>query len=730
MNQKKPQDKNLYVALGIVGILFMLFFSCHAGKYVIEHPGTSLFSGMLNAFSHMTSAPLDIFPLSSYTFQAIGMIGLVALFIFMYIKIDNERNKGMMPGKEAGSAKWETDYNKFNKKYTDPQGSTDHNGPFNMILSKDVFFNMNTRQTLMNNNSLVIGGAGSGKSRFIVKPNILQCNTNYVITDPAGELLASTGKFLESQGYEIKIFNLVEMQKSHCYNPFNYIREGDNEGVLTMIDCLITNTTPPNTKGGDQFWVKSETALLQALCFYLIECRPKEERNFHEVMRLLRAAEIDENNPDKHSKLDDLFERVRMENPDSIAYKQYMTFKMGAGKTLKSILISCGVRLTVFNLPQVSALTNTDTLDLASMGTGKKALFVITPQAENTYNFLVSMLYSQLFQTLYFEGGKRMQTHGTTMLERDIRFMLDEFVNIGQIPNFTNKLATMRKYGLSCCIIIQNIAQLKPLYEDWETIIGNCDQIVFLGGSEYSTLEYLSNILGISTVTIRNNSRSRGKSNGSSLSWNRTQRKLLNPDELGNIPNSKCVIKIRSLSPFLTDKYDYTKHPNYKYTGDASEKYQYVNNLNNSKPQDTAEALLRAEELKRRTTKSANGKGSSRDKLYSVPIPFSAFVNAYDVDNAEKMFKRFSFVETYNLNTAPAINKAAEVIVSKHLSENMDKETVVTAVNMTKNETGKTVKEPVPVVNEKPTEKSPLTDKIIQVNTSQSESNINNWDFN
>lgn len=735
MPTKKQQDKSLYIAFGAIGIIFLLFYACHAGKYVYLHPNAGVFDGLLNAFSHMSENPLDISPLSQYTFQAVGILGAIAAFIYLVIKIDKDRNKNMMPGKESGSAKWYTNYNEYNKKYTDPIGTTAHNGPNNMILSQDVFMNMDSRKTLFNNNVLVIGGSGSGKSRFYVKPNILQANTNYVITDPAGELLLSTGKFLESQGYEIKVFNLVEMAKSHCYNPFNYIR--DDEGVLTMIDCLIANTTPPNTRGGDQFWVKSETALLQALCFYLIKYRPKEDQNFHQVMRLLRAAEIDENNPDKHSQLDDLFERVRIQDPDSIAYKQYMTFKMGAGKTLKSILISCAVRLTVFNLPQISALTNVDTIDLASMSTGKKALFVITPQASDTYNFLVSMLYSQLFETLYYEGNVRAQTCGSEMLERNVRFLLDEFVNIGQIPLFTKKLATMRKYGISSSVIIQNIAQLKPLYEDWETIIGNCDSLIFLGGHEYSTLEYISNILGISTITVKNSSRSRGRSSNSSQSWNHTQRKLLNPDEIGNISNKNCIIKIRSLDPFLTPKYDYPKHPNYKYTGDVDPKNKYINTLNNNKPQNSAESLLRAEEMKRRIAKRSAESISQKDKLYSEPIPFSTFVQTFDIENAEAMFNKFSFVETYNLNVAPEINKVAETIVAKQLASKISSDDLRSAIKATSEE--KAIKASkdfqdnaaadVVVINDKPSINVSLTDNIIRISPEQASESANNWSF-
>lgn len=724
----KKQDKTLYYILGFVGIAFALFYACHAGKYAYQHTGADVFAGLLNAITHMTDNPLDIFPLSQYTVQAVGILGAVALFVFIFAKSDKEKNKNMMPGKESGSAKWYTNMKEYNKKYSDPKGSKEHNGPNNAILSQDVYLNMDTRTTLLNNNVLVIGGSGSGKSRFYVKPNILQANSNYVITDPAGELLISTGKFLESQGYEIKVFNLVEMAKSHCYNPFNYIR--DDEGVLTMIDCLITNTTPPNTKGGDQFWVKSETALLQALCFYLVKYRPKEERNFHQVMRLLRAAEIDENNPDKHSRLDDLFERVRLQDPDSIAYKQYMTFKMGAGKTLKSILISCAVRLTVFNLPQVAALTNVDTIDLASMSTGKKALFVITPQASESYNFLVSMLYSQMFETLYYEGNIRAQTTGSEMLERDIRFLLDEFVNIGQIPSFTKKLATMRKYGISCAVIIQNVAQLKPLYEDWETIIGNCDSILFLGGHEYSTLEYLSNVLGITTITVKNSSRSRGKSGSSSQSWNRSQRKLINPDELGNISNKMCVIKIRSLDPFFTPKYDYPKHPNYKFTGDFDAKFKYVNALNNNAPPNSAEALLRAEEAKRRIAGRSSASIAKKDKLYSEPIPFKTFVDAFDVKNAEMLFDRFAFVETYNLNVSPEIAKAAEKTVAKQIAAAVSKDNIEEAIKNTESE--KLSPKPVAtnaVVNDKQPSKPSVVENIIKVSPEEVKESMKNWAF-
>lgn len=639
----KQNNKTIYIFIGASLYLFVILFSLHVGKYMHLHPTEDLFSALFNGLNSLTSNPFNFLPIAFESFKILGIATLLVAFMVFAIVVSNEKNKASMPGKESGTAKWNTDFNAYNKQYTDPKGSTDHHGKNNMILSQNVFLNMNTRDTFLNNNVLVIGGSGSGKSRFFVKPNLLQANCNYVITDPAGELLAATGKFLEDEGYEIRVFNLVEMQKSHCYNPFEYVR--DDESVLTMIDCLISNTTPPNTRGGDQFWVKSETALLQALCFYLIHhVKEKEKRNFNTVMQLLRAAEVDENNPNKKSILDNLFEKARQENPDSLAYKQYMTFKMGAGKTLKSILISCAVRLTVFNLQQIANLTNVDTIDLGSMGDGKKALFVITPQGADTYNFLSSMLYSQLFETLYYKGNERLANGGSAASEREVRFLLDEFVNIGQIPRFTQKLATMRKYGISCSVIIQNIAQLKPLYEDWETIVGNCDTMIFLGGQEQSTLEYVSNNLGIQTIKVRNASRSRGKSPSSSFNFNATQRKLMNPDEVARIDKSECIVMIRALYPFLDKKYDYPKHPNYKRTGDANEKYAYINRLNNNQL-DGNLAKLRAEHERLRQLRQLN----QNNKAFSTELTFAELSSQFSAQHAMDVLKQFKAIETRNV---------------------------------------------------------------------------------
>lgn len=673
----KKSNKSFYIGAGIVGYIFILLLSGQMGKYEARHPTADFGKVLSHGFSNLFSNPFDIFPLSASAFKYIGLLTIVVAFIVMALYVNQQKNHVDMPGKESGSAKWYSDMDKYNKRYTDPKGTKDHNGPNNMILSNDVFLNMDTKKTRFNNNVLVIGGSGSGKSRFFVKPNILQANCNYVVTDPAGEMLASMGTFLENQGYEIRVFNLVEMDKSHCYNPFKYIRK--DEDVLTMIDCLIVNTTPPNTKGGDQFWVKSETALLQALCFYLIEKCVPEEQNFGSVMELLRLAEVDENNPDRQSPLDVMFSKLKAENPSSMAVKSYDIFKMGAGKTLKSILISCGVRLQVFNLQAVANLTNVDTIDLASIGTGdgKKALFVITPQASETYNFLVSMLYSQLFETLYFEGNKLIEQDKS--FKHEVRFLLDEFVNIGQIPQFTKKLATMRKYGISCSIIIQNLAQIKALYEkDWETIIGNCDSMIFLGGLEYSTLEYISNIMGTQTIRTRNEGRSRGKNSSSSLNYQRTQRKLMNPDEVGNMDNSMCIIKIRSLDPFFTKKYDYPKHPNYHLTGDADISQRYINKLDNSLVSvNKSNSVLEAHAARYKKLKEAALRGKA---LYTKEVPLDEFVKNRNPDKAIELFDRYSVVDTVKIDDPEEDKKAKEAYINEILNS-VDEENVKAVVN-------------------------------------------------
>lgn len=572
--QKKEQNKIIYYMAGAV-YLFVLFYALHVGTVMTISYDYTFIDGLIHGFSHMESKPFSII-FSPATALAVGILTFAFVGAIAWIHYDGIANGNNTDKHSGGTAKWNDDWKGYNKTFTDPKGKETHDGPKNMILTQNIFMSMDTRQTLRNNNVLVVGGSGAGKSRFMVKPNILQANCNYVITDPAGELLTSTGAFLEKEGYTIKVFNLVEMHKSDQYNPFNYIR--DEVGVLMMINCLIRNTNPDGKGGGDPFWEKSETALLQALVFYLVKYRPKSEQNFTSVMKLLRAAEVDENDSKKKSKLDCLFDEIAERDPNSIALKQYLTFKMGAGKTLKSILISCSVRLTVFNMKQIENLTGKDTIELGKMGEGKKALFVIIPAADSTYNFLVSMMYSQLFETLYYVA----ETNGKGRLDSPVRFLLDEFANIGQIPEFTKKLATMRKYEISCTIILQNLAQIKTMYkDDWESIVGNCDSFLFLGGQEYSTLEYISKELGEETIKTKNTNRSRGKSGSSGLGVNQGGRPLAKPDELARMDNSECILIIRGLFPFNDKKFDYVKHKNYCFTGDADKQFNYINTRDN-----------------------------------------------------------------------------------------------------------------------------------------------------
>lgn len=407
--------------------------------------------------------------------------------------------------------------------------------------------------------------------RFFVKPNLLQANCSYVITDPSGELLETMGTYLERMGYEVRVFNLVQMDHSFCYNPFNYIR--DDNGVLTMITALIKNTTPEGKSSNDPFWEKAETALLQALCFYLqSECNP-EDRNFTNVMKLLRCAEVREGQEDYDSTLDIMFKDLKAKDPEHIAVRQYAVFKQAAGKTAQSILVSCSVRLTVFNMQSIANLTGTDSVDLASLGDRKVALFCITPTADTTFNFLIAMMYTQLFETLYHRAetsckGKRLPVH--------VRFLLDEFANVGTIPDFPQKLSTMRKYEISCSIIIQALSQLKAMYkDDWEVLVGNCDSRLFLGGADETTLKYISNSLGKETIRAISNSRSWSKQGSYSQNFNKTGRELMTEYELSVMPNNNCVLFIRGEHPFYCTKYPLEKHPNYKKSGDANDKYLY-----------------------------------------------------------------------------------------------------------------------------------------------------------
>lgn len=475
----------------------------------------------------------------------------------------------------------------------------------NIILTNDVKMSLNTRQTRKNLNVMVIGGSGSGKSRFYVKPNLMQANTSYVCTDPKGELLRSTGKMLESYGYKIKVFNLIDMAHSHNYNPFNYIYDVDGNysttAVIKMVNVLMKNTAKEGGDGGDQFWTDSTRALLAALCFYLVECESKEMQNFSEVMKLLKKAEVKEGKDEFQSDLDLIFDAL--EHPEKyksdeaekneqfkslnlidlaknakpvsqyMCLKYYKDFKKAAGDTAKSILISTAVRLQAFNIPDVMDLTCCDNIHLEMIGDEKTVMYIIIPSSDDTFNFLAAMMYTQLFDVLYdranFKHGGRLPIH--------VRCLLDEFANIGTIPRFEELLATMRSMEISANVIIQNLSQLKKMYKDsWENVLGNCDSLLFLGGQEPTTLEHISKTLGKETIDTRSRNRTRGRQGSTSENDGILGRELMTVDELKIMKDNECILFVRGIYPFFCDKFVIEKHPNYKRLEDFDSQNAYL----------------------------------------------------------------------------------------------------------------------------------------------------------
>lgn len=456
---------------------------------------------------------------------------------------------------------------------------------------------LNTRQHRENLNVLVIGGSGSGKSRFYVKPNIMQLNTSYVVTDPKGELLRSCGRLLKKAGYEIRVFNLKDMSHSNNYNPFNYIYDKDGNinktYVMKMVNCLMKNTKQEGASGGDQFWDDSTKALTLAIAFYLLEKKTDEngnslDRNFSTVMKMMRLAEISEQDENHRSPLDDMMDELRTENPHSMAVSFYADFKKAPAETAKSILISAAVRFAAFNLPEVADLTHTDNIHLDTLGDRKTALFIIIPSSDATFNFLAAMMYTQLFDTLYdtanFKYGGRLPVH--------VRCLLDEFANVGTIPDFDKLLATMRSMEISANIIIQNLAQLKKMYDkSWEILTGNCDSLLFLGGQEASTLEAISKSLGKETIDVVSQNRTRShKSPSTSENNSILGRELMTTDELKVMKPNEYVLIVRALYPFFCHKFDIEKHQNYKYLEDSNKNYAYlIDDLHTEKAPDMTE---------------------------------------------------------------------------------------------------------------------------------------------
>ncbi len=489
----------------------------------------------------------------------------VLVFIFAYalgIGIYLATARNYRRREEHGSARWGS-AKAVNRKYRNTDAEK------NKLLTQQTSIGLDGRKHRRNLNVLVCGGSGAGKTRFYAKPNIMQANTSFVVLDPKGEILRDTGNLLKEKGYEIRVLDLINMDKSDCYNPFVYLHE-DND-IQKLVTNIFKNTTPKGSQSQDPFWDQAAMMLLLALVFYLHYEAPPEEQNFPMVMEMIRAGEVREDNEDFLSPLDILFNKLEERTPDHIALKYYRNYRSGSGKTLKSIQITLVSRLEKFNLDSLAAITQTDDMKLGELGEKKTAVFAIIPANDSSFNFIVGMLYTQLFQQLYFkadnEYGGRLPVH--------VHFVMDEFANVALPDEFEKLLSTMRSYEISVSIIIQNMAQLKSLFEkQWESIVGNCDEFLYLGGNEQSTHEYVSKLLGKETIDMNTYGQSKGRNGNYSTNWQITGRELMTPDEVRMLDNKYALLFIRGERPVMDLKYDILKHPNIEMTADGkSEPY-------------------------------------------------------------------------------------------------------------------------------------------------------------
>ena len=509
--------------------------------------------GLIQNFGAAMSRPFYI-TLCGNSLKTV-LVLLLCYGIAIEIYLSTQRNYRRR--EEHGSAQWGSPA-QVNKKYADRIPTQ------NKILTQNVSVGLDGRKHRRNLNTLVCGGSGAGKTRFFAKPNLCQANSSYVVLDPKGELLRDTGNLLLAKGYDIKVLDLINMEKSHCYNPFVYLR-GDND-IQRLVTNLFKNTTPKGSQSQDPFWDQAATMLLLALIFYLHYEAPPEEQNFPMVMEMIRAGEVREDDETYKSALDILFERLEMRNPEHIALKYYRSYHSGSGKTLKSIQITLISRMEKFNLESLASITQNDELELWSIGAKKTAVFAIIPDNDSSFSFLVGMLYTQLFQQLYYQAdvihGGRLPVH--------VHFLMDEFANVALPDEFDKLLSTMRSREISVSIIIQNLAQLKALFEkQWESIVGNCDEFLYLGGNEQSTHEYVSKLLGKETIDTNSYGQSKGRNGSYSTNWQLAGRELMTPDEVRMLDNRCALLFIRGERPVEDLKFDILKHPNIALTADG-----------------------------------------------------------------------------------------------------------------------------------------------------------------
>ena len=539
----------------ISNLPFLIFFWIFDKlSYAMRLSEENILISVVKGVSELTKAPLLSF---HFTDISVGIVGALAVKGILYLRSKNA--KKFRKGIEYGSARWGTP--------EDIKPYIDEDFYNNILLTNTERLTMNSRpknpKFARNKNVLVIGGSGSGKTRFFVKPNLMQMTTSYCVTDPKGTILVECGKMLQKGGYKIRSLNTINFKKSMHYNPFAYIRS--EKDILKLVNVIIANTKGDGEKSGEDFWVKAERLLYCALIGYIYYEAPEEEKNFITLLDLINASEAREDDENYKSPVDMLFDRLAEREPEHFAVKQYVKFKQAAGKTLKSILISCGARLAPFDIKELRDLMEYDELELDTLGDEKTALFVIISDTDDTFNFVVAIMYSQLFNLLCDkadnEYGGRLPVH--------VRCLLDEFSNIGQIPKFEKLISTIRSREISACIILQAQSQLKAIYKDnADTIIGNCDTTLFLGGKEKSTLKELSETLGKETIDMYNTSETRSNQNSYGTNYQKLGKELMSQDELSVMDGGKCILQLRGVRPFLSDKYDITKHPRYKMLSD------------------------------------------------------------------------------------------------------------------------------------------------------------------
>ena len=505
-------------------------------------------------FSEVTQTPFSLH-WTPYTMKFIGIFLLLygGAILFYYTGQKNTR-----PGEEHGSASWGS-VRELDKKYRDKDAGK------NVILTQHLQMSMNGKLHRRNLLQIIVGGSGSGKTRFLAKPNLMLANASFICTDPKGEMLRAVGNLFLEEGYVLRVFDLIDPSKSDCYNPFRYIRK--DADVFKLIDSFIKNTTPKGAKANDPFWEKSETALDSALMLYLLHEAPPEDQNMETILYMIENGGAKEEDDDYQSPLDLLFEAPEEEQPDHIAVLQYHIFKQAAGKTAKSILVSAAVRLASFTLPEIQRITATDDMELGKLGERKQAIFCIIPDSNDaSLNFLVGMLYTQAFQEPYYQADKVHQG----ALPVPVRLMFDEFANVALPDGYARLQATMRSRNIMSTIILQNISQLKALFkDDWEGIIGNADSFVYLGGNEQSTHKYISELLGKETIDTRTSSQSKGRNGSFSQNFQQTGRELMTPDEVRRLDNKNAIVLIRGEKPVIDEKYDILKHPNIQRTEDG-----------------------------------------------------------------------------------------------------------------------------------------------------------------